>query len=58
MMVVVVMMVIVIKPDVGKILRYSFLPLGATDPGEPWPPLQPVSTVLYSSSSLSILSPS
>jgi hypothetical protein len=34
----------------------TYLPLGATALGEPWPPLQPVSTALYSSSSLSILS--
>jgi hypothetical protein len=33
------------------------LPLGITALGEPWPPLQPVSTALYPSSYLSILSP-
>jgi hypothetical protein len=34
----------------------TYLPLGATALGEPWPPLQPVSTALYSLSSLSMLS--
>jgi hypothetical protein len=34
----------------------AYLLLGPSALCEPWPPLQPVSTVLYSSSSLSILS--
>jgi hypothetical protein len=34
------------------------LPLDATALGEHWPPLEPVFTALYASSSLSILSPS
>jgi hypothetical protein len=38
------------------VFSFFFL-LGATALGKPWPPSEPVSTVLYSSSSLSIFSP-